>query len=546
MSFTMAQYLQDYRKEDIATEQQIIKTKWKKTVAVIKEAFSDKYVSVAEAKRIIRNEYAKGDCPAHIDQNFLKENIEYIIEKVDNLSEGDIRIIINNGNKEPKVKSVDIEDIDEAKGKKSKKKDKKEVEDDEPIEPIGEPEEEVIIDEPTDADAIAVSTAEAPEASEVLITFDKDSKTLSVKEGEDVIEEFEIEDQSALKQVVDFLKDFYSKHDYIVNEEGLEDIGEVEDEGEKEPEGEESEKEGGEVEAPEGEEGEKEEEIEEYALPEGKRFTFADLLLEEEETEVVEEAEGDKPKCSDLVGKAIEVKGKWYTVQECDDGNMLKVLGKDGQSSVVDIKDVTDWEKDVLPKKEVTEAVSKTYRGINAQQAKAIKSYVTANPDVIDIDEIPNANEIYNMNQHELFWQVANRYINDIRVGQVQESVVAEGAKKVPKMVKKDVKSQSLTKTPMKKTGQKVLTVKVPKMVKKGESNKALTKTPMKSTGSKVPAIKKVTVTKKDAPTSALTAKPSAPKGKVSTVAVPKQIVRDVKSKGYSKSPKKLTTKSPC
>lgn len=493
MSFTMAQYLQDYRKEDIATEQQIIKTKWKKTVAVIKEAFSDKYVSVAEAKRIIRNEYAKGDCPAHIDQNFLKENIEYIIEKVDNLSEGDIRIIINNGNKEPKVKSVDIEDIDEAKGKKSKKKDKKEVEDDEPIEPIGEPEEEVIIDEPTDADAIAVSTAEAPEASEVLITFDKDSKTLSVKEGEDVIEEFEIEDQSALKQVVDFLKDFYSKHDYIVNEEGLEDIGEVEDEGEKEPEGEESEKEGGEVEAPEGEEGEKEEEIEEYALPEGKRFTFADLLLEEEETEVVEEAEGDKPKCSDLVGKAVEVKDKWYTVQSCDDGNMLKVLDKDGQSSVVDIKDVTDWEKDVLPKEKVEEGAKKVPMGWLKKKSPT-KGKSSALKSAID--------------------------------------------------KKKDVKSQGLTKSPS-KPKQIITKVAIPKVVKKGESKANLTGKSGQKSPSKVPAIKKVSVTKKDAPTSALTAKPSAPKGKVSTVAVPKQTVRDVKSKGYSKSPKKMITKSP-
>lgn len=497
MSFTMAQYLQDYRKEDITAEKEIIKTKWKKTVAVIKEAFSDKYVNVAEAKRIIINEFAKEDCPATIDQKFLKENLDYIIEKVENLSEGDIRIIINNGNKEPKVKSADVDEIDEAKGKKAKKKSKKDDEEDLIPEPDGE---EVIVDEPTDADAIAVSTAEAPESAEVLITFDKDSKTLSVKEGEEVIEEFAIEDQDALKQVVEFLKDFYSKHDYIVNEEGIEDIGEVEkDEGEKEGgEGEESEgeKEGEEGEASEGLEGsegsegsEDEKEIEEYALPESKGFTFADLLLEEEEAEVVEEAEVDKPKCSDLVGKAVEVKDKWYTVQSCDDSNMLKVLDKDGQSSVVDIKDVTDWEKDIVKNPTVSEGAKKVPMSwLKGKKPTTGKS----------------------------------------------SAMTPETSKK------KDVKSQGLTKVPMKKTGQKVLTVKVPKMVKKGESNKALTKTPMKSTGSKVPAIKKVTVTKKDAPTGSFSKNPMKKTGQKVPSIKPQSIPKkDATSGSWSKKPSK-------
>lgn len=471
MAFSMADYLQDYRKEDISREKELIKSKWKKTLDIIQEAFSDKYVNIVEAKRVIKNEFTKGECSNKIDQTFLKENLNYVLEKVENLNEGDIKIIINNA---PKGKNAtpEIEEIDEAKGKKGKKKSKKDEEEKEEPE---DSEEEVIVDEPS-TDEITVSTAEAPEQLEVTIAYNAEEKKLIVTEGEDIIEELEIEDDEALKQVVAFLKEFYSKHDYQINEEGLEEIGETETTEGLPEEGQEDEESFEDLAIDEPME-------ESKNLTEARRFGFMDLLEMEETSENIEE-EIEKPKCSDLVGKAVESKGNWFTVQSCDDSNMLTVLDKDGQNSVIDINDVTDWEKDVIK----TESVKCTCKTL--EEGKKCS--------------------------------VCKCALNK----------------------KKDVKSQSLSKNPMKKTGQVITKVKVPKITKKGESTGSFTKKSGMKTMSKVPSISKVSTPKKDIKGQALTAKTQTSTGqKIPSVIVPKMTKKDVSGSGYTKTPKKPDVK---
>lgn len=83
--------------EDVTTVETYIKTKWDKTVSVIKEAFSDTYTDRKLALYKIKNEFVNPKlAPKSVDASFVKENMSYIMNKIGNLSEGEIKIIINN------------------------------------------------------------------------------------------------------------------------------------------------------------------------------------------------------------------------------------------------------------------------------------------------------------------------------------------------------------------------------------------------------------------------------------------------------------------
>jgi len=88
-------FLKEYGGEDVSKTEQIVKDKWDKTISVIKEAFGEKYTNKDYAIHKIQNEFMK-KTPANVDANFLKENTDYIVKKIETLSEGEIKIIINN------------------------------------------------------------------------------------------------------------------------------------------------------------------------------------------------------------------------------------------------------------------------------------------------------------------------------------------------------------------------------------------------------------------------------------------------------------------
>ena len=64
---------------------------------IIKEAFVGKYPTRELAANRITNEFALELCVSEdLDMNFLKENKELLVDKVKTLTEGEIKIIINN------------------------------------------------------------------------------------------------------------------------------------------------------------------------------------------------------------------------------------------------------------------------------------------------------------------------------------------------------------------------------------------------------------------------------------------------------------------
>ena len=92
-----AKYLKENFKEDNSSVEKIIQKKWDKVVTIIKEAFDDKFSDKKTALYRIQNEFVnKNIAPPSIDIEFLKNNMNYVIDKVNSLNEGEIRIIINN------------------------------------------------------------------------------------------------------------------------------------------------------------------------------------------------------------------------------------------------------------------------------------------------------------------------------------------------------------------------------------------------------------------------------------------------------------------
>ena len=107
-------YLSQYENEDVEKVEKILEQKKSKIDAIIKEAFFGDFVTKTEAIMTIQNEFVdEKKAPKTIDVKFLKENMTDVIKKVESLTEGDIKIVVNNyeGSKQKPTASV-ISDID--------------------------------------------------------------------------------------------------------------------------------------------------------------------------------------------------------------------------------------------------------------------------------------------------------------------------------------------------------------------------------------------------------------------------------------------------
>jgi hypothetical protein len=491
----MLDFLTEYRKENCEQEKKIIQEKWKKTLTIIKEAFSDELVNKSEALRVIKNEFTI-DPPKNIDSKFLSENLDYILEKVQGLNEGQIKIVINNSPKEKTVKEKEVDsfEIDEAKKGKKAKKDKEESD------------EEIIIDEPKDK--LDVSTIEADELK-VTISYDAESKMLSVIEGDETIEELEVLEPETLKDICEFLKNFYTTHDYIIDEIGLEDVEGTKEHEENETSDEEK------IEDSSEELSDIPLEVEEESVTvESKSWGFADILSENFEALREDEKIAELPKIETMVGRACEYKGKWYTIKEVSDNGMMVGMDVDGQDTPIPLKDITDFEKDILKKTESVEPEGDVVEeSVSAKATGLIRQWMSKR----------------------------------------KKKSASGKSGPLPSAIdkKKDVKNQPLTRKPMKKTGQKIPSIKLQKLEKRAESNKALTKTPMKSTGQKIPSINKIPILKKDIKSQGLTHSPTKnPGNKIPTVKALTITKKDVSSDAMSKKvgmkpEKKETVKIP-
>lgn len=133
-------YLKVYEKQDTTKVESLIEAENKKLQMVFKEAFYGEFVSKAEATLRVETEFVDSQsAPESVDSVYVKENLEKIKTKIDNLSEGEIKIIIHN-NETPKGGlspmnipigggcggSIDVE-MEEAKPKKKRGRPKKQV-----------------------------------------------------------------------------------------------------------------------------------------------------------------------------------------------------------------------------------------------------------------------------------------------------------------------------------------------------------------------------------------------------------------------------------
>ena len=95
-------YLKVYEKEETSKVEKIVESDNKKMDAILKEAFWGDFISKDEAVLRIENEFVDTNrAPKSVDIAYVKENMNKIKDKVENLTEGEIKIIIHN-NEMPK------------------------------------------------------------------------------------------------------------------------------------------------------------------------------------------------------------------------------------------------------------------------------------------------------------------------------------------------------------------------------------------------------------------------------------------------------------
>jgi len=130
-------YLKENFNEDVSASEKIIKERWDKVVSIVREAFDDDYSDKKTALHRIQNEFVdERIAPSTIDVEFLKNNMDYVVEKVNSLDEGEIRITINNDVDKNRSSGLGMESTGKKRGRPRKDVVEEETE---------EPEEEKIV-----------------------------------------------------------------------------------------------------------------------------------------------------------------------------------------------------------------------------------------------------------------------------------------------------------------------------------------------------------------------------------------------------------------
>ena len=122
-------FLSDYEQEDVSNVKSILEANKKKERVIFEKAFDGMYTNKKEAILNVEHYFtSKKTAPKGIDVNYVKENLQSIVNKINTLSEGDIKIIIHNdvdknGGGRGATASVICDDPDELdEGKKKKKR----------------------------------------------------------------------------------------------------------------------------------------------------------------------------------------------------------------------------------------------------------------------------------------------------------------------------------------------------------------------------------------------------------------------------------------
>jgi len=530
MSFSFADYLSIYRNENLKEAKDLILNKWKLAVPVLCEAFNEIYADKEQAIEKIRTELSDPKtAPKNIDVQFVKENIDYLVNKIENLTEGQIKIVINNASKgsEP---TITTESSKKKKGKKTIEEEGDAIGD-----AIGEPSDKtpgegdgMINDQPNKVETEPTSE---DEEQTVTIKYDEEEELLTVTENnEEELERMEISDKETIKTVVEFMQDFYSQHDYTVTLEGLDEILADEDEKkdkeekDKDEDKEKEEKEGKEKEekdeSPEEEDKEKEEGFEESF-----KLKFSQILSED-----FQSIDGILPEIVNfeiekMIGKLVCSKGKWYSVVEEveNDPEAINVLDESGNLLSLKISDIEEFEQELpIDTSELSEDVVKEFRTVLSEDQIG-ELYALQNGDLKDLEALELISEVENLLDEDC--KKCKNWLKKAKL------FTGKGAASKPESAKpKKGPTNKWTHQSGMKTMQKILnTNKAPAVAKKAPPSAALTAKPSKPP-KKILDVKKPVISSKT--------QSGGPAGKVEK---PNQVhlsvkLPSVKKKGLSKN----------
>lgn len=115
-------FLKDYENEDVTKVAEIVESNKAKEQAIITEAFDSEFASKKEALFKLSNYFGDvNTAPKTIDVKYVNEHMDELNDKISQLTEGDIRIIIHNHEGPGKGKGMGSMEMEEE-GAKPKKK----------------------------------------------------------------------------------------------------------------------------------------------------------------------------------------------------------------------------------------------------------------------------------------------------------------------------------------------------------------------------------------------------------------------------------------
>ena len=188
-------FLESYEGEDVSKTREILSTNKEKEDTIIKEAFNGEYTSQKEAILNLENYFISEDtAPKGVDIAYVVEHMDELKDKIENMTEGDIKIIIHNHETAdkpaiaplPSISAIEVEEG--AKKKRGRGRPKKNAVEPEVDAPVAEDAEEDIKDIKDSIDKIVP----VEEKKDEEIEESKDEKVVdeTVEESkDDVVEE---------------------------------------------------------------------------------------------------------------------------------------------------------------------------------------------------------------------------------------------------------------------------------------------------------------------------------------------------------------------
>ena len=370
-----AKYLKENFNDDISTAENIIKSKWDKTIQILKEAFADDYSDKNLAIYKIKTDFLNEKiAPKNIDQKFIKENLDYILNKIESLDEASIKLIFNTYEASPEKKTtgcgspvdvvmptsdvldIEMESIDTTKVKKKR----------------GRPAKNTVKE---DADEMEVITTDATDEDEKVIKISVKDNMVTVNPSENtglIQSEHEFENEDEVNEFIESLEQLFQgftierdettddmaagQEDVSMNaEEDLTTEAEEIEVGNEEPEdaGEEPEDAGEEPEDAGEEPEDAGEEPEDADMINWEDVANFNSSEDESEEEIMGRDIGSKEynlenlDLNKLINNIVNVDGKWYKVKSITEDKQIVGCDKDGKELIFDFNTIDQMECDI-------------------------------------------------------------------------------------------------------------------------------------------------------------------------------------------------------